>query len=38
MFRQRTNSRKDKKIFTKTAMQVNRRNMFVKPMRGGIRL
>ena len=32
------NSRKDKKIFSRTAMKVNRRNLFVMPMRGGIRL
>lgn len=35
MKRGRFGGRKDKKLFTRTAMQVNSRNLFLKPMRGG---
>lgn len=30
--------RKSKRLFTRTAMKVNRRNLLNRPMRGGIRL
>lgn len=37
MRRQRMRGRKDKRMFSKTAMKVQQRNLTV-PMRGGIRL
>jgi len=38
MRRKRMNARRDKRVFTKTAMNVSPRNVVVGPMRGGIRL
>lgn len=37
MKRFRMSGRKDKRVFSRTAMQVNSRNMFLRPMRGGLR-
>jgi hypothetical protein len=36
--RKSANSRRDKKGFSRNAMRTHKRNMFSKPMRGGIRL
>lgn len=36
--RMKVNFKKGKKLFTKTAQKVNRRNGYTEPMRGGIRL
>lgn len=37
-FRKRSNSRGDKRHFSRSAMRVHRRNVNDRPMRGGIRL
>lgn len=38
MFRKRANPRKDKRIFSKSASMVHKKNLDNGPMRGGIRL
>nr|WAE43290.1 MAG: DNA binding protein [Microviridae sp.] len=38
MFRKRANPRKDKRIFSKSASMVHKKNLMNGPMRGGIRL
>jgi len=37
-FRKKMRKRKDKKVFSKTASKVNKKNYSATPMRGGIRL
>lgn len=37
-FRKSANSRRDKKSFSRNAVKVHKRNIYSRPMRGGIRL
>lgn len=37
-FRKRQNPRRDKRVFTRSAGRVHRKNLRANPMRGGIRL
>lgn len=36
--RKKINQRKARKLFTATAMKTNKRNVMVRPMRGGFRI
>lgn len=38
MFRKRAKKRFDKKIFSRTALNIKRKNLIANPMRGGFRL
>jgi hypothetical protein len=38
MFRKRANKYKDKRIFSRTASMVHKKNLSAGPMRGGIRI
>jgi len=38
MRRKKVSNKRSQKLFTKTAMKVNRKNVAPRPMRGGIRL
>ena len=37
-YRKRLSDKKSRKLFTRTAMRVNPKNVAARPMRGGIRL
>lgn len=38
MFRKRANKRYDRKVFSRTAGRIHKKNLIAMPMRGGFRL